>query len=118
MRDGEQANPIAMKSIALLMVPAVYQTLLLEWARRTKHPKAQNQQVVDTMIAYLQIAFGLYEALPIYLAHTVVPKLSLALAAVASYVSNKELAIRVCWEGLRCTHSEDVYSKAVLHLQA
>ncbi|KAK0117405.1 hypothetical protein ONS96_013235 [Cadophora gregata f. sp. sojae] len=81
-------------------------------------PKPYNSNFIDYMITHLRLAFALYEALPKYLAHTVIPKLALGLAAVATYVCNKELAIRTYAIGQTAIHSQDFLSLATFRLRA
>jgi hypothetical protein len=47
-----------------------------------------------------------------------VPRLASALGATAAYIRNSNLAIRGYWEGVRCAHSEDIYTIARLRLDA
>jgi hypothetical protein len=81
-------------------------------------PKPYPTSLIDTMIAHLHLAFALYETLPTYLAHSVLPKLSLALGAVATYMCNKELAIRVYALGQTTTHSQDKWNLTLFRLRA
>ena len=81
-------------------------------------PKPYPVNLINYMISHLRLAFALYEALPAYLAHTVLPKLALALAAVATYVCNKELAIRIYAVGQSATHSQDFLNLATFRLKA
>jgi hypothetical protein len=48
----------------------------------------------------LDIAFDLFETMPLYNISAIAPKLSLATGRPASYAENPELAIRCYWEGL------------------
>ena len=60
------------------------------------------EDVVGLVIrSHLDIAFSLFESLPVYLTAMILPKLSLALGAAAAYAGKKELACRSYWEGLR-----------------
>jgi len=77
-----------------------------------------DAELEDALIQNLTLAFDLYEAMPKYVVSAIVPKLSLALVAVAAYVGNRELAIRSYWEGLRCTHSGDLYTISTLRCEA
>ncbi|KAG4435976.1 hypothetical protein IFR05_008557 [Cadophora sp. M221] len=81
-------------------------------------PKQYPSSLIDYMIIHLRLAFALYEAFPTYLAHTVLPKLAFALAAVATYVCNKELAIRIYAVGQSTTHSQDFLSLATFRHRA
>ena len=81
-------------------------------------PKPYPINLINYMINHLRLAFALYEALPTYLAHTILPKLALALAAVATYVCNKELAIRSYAVGQTATHTQDFLNLATFRLKA
>ncbi|PVH75886.1 hypothetical protein DL98DRAFT_313737 [Cadophora sp. DSE1049] len=81
-------------------------------------PKPYPLNLIHYMINHLRLAFALYEALPTYLAQTVLPKLALALAAVSTYVCNKELAIRIFAIGQSATHSQDFLNLATFRLKA
>lgn len=81
-------------------------------------PKPYAPGLVDRMITHLRLAFALYEALPVYLAHTTFPKLAFAVGSVATYVCNKELAIRTYAVGQAMTHSQDGMSLALFRLRA
>jgi hypothetical protein len=72
----------------------------------------------ELLSQHLELALDLYETLPTYNAHAIVPKLSLALGAAAAYVGNPELAIRCYWQGLVSCHSGDSFSLALLQLEA
>lgn len=81
-------------------------------------PKPYPAGLVDYMISHLRLAFALYEALPTYLTHTILPKLAHALGAIAIYVCNKELAIRTYSIGQSAAHSQDFFNLATFRLKA
>ncbi len=81
-------------------------------------PKPYPTNLIDYMITHLRIGFALYEALPTYLAHIVLPKLSSAVGAVATYICNKELAIRAYSAGQCTAHSQDIPNLAMFRLKA
>ncbi|KAH8901128.1 hypothetical protein GQ53DRAFT_814608 [Thozetella sp. PMI_491] len=74
--------------------------------------------VEEALTRNVDLALDLYETLPTYNAHAIVPKLALAMGSTAAYVGNPELAIRCYWQGIVCCHSGDLYSRAWLWLEA
>ncbi|KAH7322656.1 CHAT domain-containing protein [Stachybotrys elegans] len=71
---------------------------------------SRQKDVEEALLKHLRIAFDLYSAMPTYSSLALVPRLSRALGAAATYIGNLELAIRSYGEGLSCCHSEDELS--------
>jgi hypothetical protein len=82
------------------------------------NPLKHDSKLEQTLVSHLELAFSLYFSLPPYMLSIVGPKLSLAVGAVAVYIGNKELAIRSYWEGVKCCHSQDLFTMGTLRLEA
>jgi len=61
---------------------------------------SHNPALEGLLARHLELALDLYETLPTYNAHAILPKLSFALGAAAAYIGNPDLAIGVIGRAL------------------